>query len=92
MKRSIKSAAAVGFGLGLVGVPLAAALMVNTEGRGEGLFNLVLLAEVLVLIVVGLSWRWVREFLACRRAGASVITSAATAAQRTWSSTRQQHH
>jgi len=91
MKRWVKPAAEVGFGLVLVGVPLTAALIVNTEGRGEGLFNLVLLAEVLVLIVVGLSWRWLREFLACRRAGASVTTSATTAAQRALSSTRKQH-
>ena len=82
MKRWLGSAAAVGFAVVLIGVPFAAALMVNSGGRGEGVFNGVLLAEVLVFVLVVCACCAAREFLACRRAGASVVTSAATAARR----------
>jgi hypothetical protein len=77
MKRWLGSAAEVGFAVVLIGVPFAAALMVNSGGRAEGVFNGVLLAEVLVFVLVVCACSAVREFLACRRAGASVVTSAA---------------
>ncbi len=83
MRRWLGSAAEVAFAVVLVGIPLIAGVMVNSGGRGEGVFNGVLLAEVLVVALVMCAW-WairglVREFLACRRAGASVATSAAAA-------------
>ena len=90
MRRWLGSAAEVAFAVVLVGVLLVAGVVVNSGGRGEGVFNGVLLAEALVLVLVVCTWRAVREFFACRRAGASVAASAVTAAQRARSSMRKQ--
>jgi len=90
MKRSLRSAAEVAFAVVLIGPPLIAGVVVNSGGRGEGVCNGVLLAEALVIALVVWTSRAFREFFACRRTGASLVTSATTAAQRAWSSMRSQ--